>query len=176
MAWEINFRARLGDAEKAYEVLNMLLRPVDAIDPKTRKPYGSGSNNNLFSSHPPFQIDGNFGGSSGIMEMLLQSETGSITPLPALPKAWKEGMISGLKVVGNATCSLAWDQSRPGKLTQFTLVAHATYKHILTLPKELKDYKLRLNGRLLDVKALTEDGRIHLPLMHPGDRLVLSRR
>ena len=176
MAWKINFRARLGDAEKAYEVLNMLLRPVDALDPKTRKPYGSGSNNNLFSSHPPFQIDGNFGGSSGIMEMLLQSETGSITPLPALPKAWKEGMISGLKVVGNATCSLAWDQSRPGKLTQFTLVAHATYKHILTLPKELKDYKLRLNGRLLDVKALTEDGRIHLPLMHPGDRLVLSRR
>ena len=176
MAWKINFRARLGDAEKAYEVLNMLLRPVDAIDPKTGKPYGSGSNNNLFSSHPPFQIDGNFGGSSGIMEMLLQSETGSITPLPALPKAWKEGMISGLKVVGNATCSLAWDQSRPGKLTQFILVAHATYKHILTLPKELKDYKLRLNGRLLDVKALTEDGRIHLPLMHPGDRLVLSRR
>ena len=176
MAWKINFRARLGDAEKAYEVLNMLLRPVDAIDPKTGKPYGSGSNNNLFSSHPPFQIDGNFGGSSGIMEMLLQSETGSITPLPALPKAWKEGMISGLKVVGNATCSLAWDQSRPGKLTQFTLIAHATYKHILTLPKELKDYKLRLNGRLLDVKALTEDGRIHLPLMHPGDRLVLSRR
>lgn len=176
MAWKINLRARLGDAEKAYEVLNMLLRPVDAIDPKTGKPYGSGSNNNLFSSHPPFQIDGNFGGSSGIMEMLLQSETGSITPLPALPKAWKEGMISGLKVVGNATCSLAWDQSRPGKLTQFTLVAHATYKHILTLPKELKDYKLRLNGRLLDVKALTEDGRIHLPLMHPGDRLVLSRR
>ena len=176
MAWKINFRARLGDAEKAYEVLNMLLRPVDAIDPKTGKPYGSGSNNNLFSSHPPFQIDGNFGGSSGIMEMLLQSETGSITPLPALPKAWKEGMISGLKVVGNATCSLAWDQSRPGKLTQLTLVAHATYRHILTLPKELKDYKLRLNGRLLDVKALTEDGRIHLPLMHPGDRLVLSRR
>jgi hypothetical protein len=110
------------------------------------------------------------------MEMLLQSETGSITPLPALPKAWKEGMISGLKVVGNATCSLAWDQSRPGKLTQLTLVAHATYRHILTLPKELKDYKLRLNGRLLDVKALTEDGRIHLPLMQPGDRLVLSRR
>lgn len=176
MAWKINFRARLGDAEKAYEVLNMLLRPVDALDPKSGKPYGSGSNNNLFSSHPPFQIDGNFGGSSGIMEMLLQSETGSITPLPALPKAWKEGMISGLKVVGNATCSLAWDQSRPGKLTQLTLVAHATYSHILTLPKELKDYKLRLNGRLLDVKALTEDGRIHLPLMQPGDRLVLSRR
>ena len=108
------------------------------------------------------------------MEMLLQSETGSITPLPALPKAWGEGAITGLKVIGNATCSLEWDQSRPGKLTHFLLEAHAPYSHILSLPEGLTSYQLRLNGRILMPSTLLKGGRLHLPPMKPGDRLELS--
>lgn len=176
MAWKVNFRARLGDAEEAYQVLNLLLRPVAERDPQTGKINGSGTENNLFSAHPPFQIDGNFGGASGIMEMLLRSETGSITPLPALPKAWGKGQVTGLRVVGNATCSLAWDQSKPGKLTQLELVSHSPYRHQLTLPAALTHYELRLNGRMLQPKQLLRSGRLHLPLMQTGDKLILRSK
>ena len=176
MAWKVNFRARLGDSEEAYKVLNLLLRPVAELDPKTGKANGSGTENNLFSAHPPFQIDGNFGGASGIMEMLLRSETGSITPLPALPKAWAKGEITGLRVVGNATCSLSWDQSKPGSLSYLELVSHSPYRHQLTLPKGLERYELRLNGRLLQPKQLLRSGRLQLPLMKAGDKLTLTAR
>ncbi len=173
MGWKVNFHARLGDAEGAYEVLNMLLRPVDAIDPKTNKPYGSGTEPNLFSSHPPFQIDGNFGGSSGIMEMLLSSETGCIIPLPALPKAWKDGSIQGLRVIGNATCSLSWSA---GQLDRLVLEAHHAYRHTLLLPDEGRGYTLRLNGRALDTKTLLHQGRLRLPQMQAGDRLEVVKK
>lgn len=173
MGWKVNFHARLGDATGAYEVLNMLLRPVDALDPQTKKPYGSGSHPNLFSSHPPFQIDGNFGGSSGIMEMLLQSETGVIQPLPALPKAWSTGSIQGLRVVGDAVCSLSWQD---GQLQQMELVAHSPYQHILLLPSEGQGYQLRLNGRPLTTKRLLRQGRLHLPRLKAGDRLEVIKK
>ena len=173
MGWKVNFHARLGDATGAYDVLNMLLRPVDALDPQTKKPYGSGSHPNLFSSHPPFQIDGNFGGSSGIMEMLLQSEAGVIQPLPALPKAWSTGSIQGLRVVGNAVCSLSWQD---GQLQHMELIAHSPYQHILLLPSEGQGYQLRLNGRPLTTKRLLHKGRLHLPRLKAGDRLEVIKK
>lgn len=173
MGWKVNFHARLEDAAGAYEVLNMLLRPVNETNPATGAPYGSGTNPNLFSSHPPFQIDGNFGGASGVMEMLLQSETGSIIPLPALPEAWPAGSISGLRVVGNATCSLRWEG---GRLTQLELLAHSPYQHRLRLPAGGEGYELRLNGRQLSPKKLLKQGLLHLPAMKAGDRLVVVRK
>jgi alpha-L-fucosidase 2 len=132
-AWIINFFARLKDGEKAYENLLALLE--------------KSTMSNLFDNHPPFQIDGNFGGTAGITEMLLQSHSGEVELLPALPSAWGKGHIYGLMARGGFQVDIDWEN---GKLTKARIIS-----------KLGNPLKLNYSGQIIEMKN-TDKGKEYL--------------
>lgn len=141
-AWKINFWARLADGNHAHQILKGLLAPVSM---------GGSTHNNLFNSHPPFQIDGNFGATAGITEMLLQSHVRKngiylIDLLPALPKVWKNGSISGLRARGGFHVDLTW---RHGKISKATITSNIGGKALIRSNGKIQSIHLPPNGKFV---------------------------
>lgn len=118
MGWKVNLWARAKDGDHARRILNNALKHSTAYNTDQ---YRGGIYYNLYDSHAPFQIDGNFGVCAGIAEMLLQSQNNVIELLPALPRAWKNGSVSGLKAVGDFTVDVAWKNLLPSEVN---IVSH----------------------------------------------------
>jgi alpha-L-fucosidase 2 len=167
-AWKINFWVRLRDGNHAFKILSEQLRPTSELKVVMSK---GGTYPNLFDAHPPFQIDGNFGATSGISEMFLQSQDRYTDPaalgqdryyidlLPALPSAWPSGSVTGLRARGGFQVDLAWQDGRLQSATIVSLGGTAA--------------KVRYRNDILDLH-LTPGESVKLTISN--DRLVLTQR
>jgi alpha-L-fucosidase 2 len=132
IAWRINLWARLGEGDHAESVIKLLL------DPSRTYP-------NMFDAHPPFQIDGNFGGAAGILELLLRCVDGEIVLLPALPSAWREGSVQGLRGRGGIQIDIGW---RDGKLVNALLRGKRGSSAQVRLGDVVRTVRMPRGGRL----------------------------
>lgn len=136
MGWKINLWARVLDGDHAHDILELALRHHSVG--------GGGVYYNLYDSHSPFQIDGNFGACAGIAEMLMQSHCDTIQILPALPSVWKEGSINGLKAVGDFTVDIAWAD---GQATMAKIVSNQGQPLYINYPN-IVDKQIKVNGEV----------------------------
>ncbi|WP_258392497.1 glycosyl hydrolase family 95 catalytic domain-containing protein [Dolosigranulum pigrum] len=151
---KINLWARLLDGNRAHHLLSEQLRQSTL--------------NNLWDTHPPFQIDGNFGATSGITEMLLQSHDGYIAPLPALPDVWKDGSVKGLKARGNVEVAMNWKNST---LYELQLTAHSGGLLTIDYPN-IHNWTATVNGKLVE-HQMVKDNRIAINTQK-GDNVVFK--
>ena len=141
LAWKISYWARFLDGNRSYKMIHRLLSPAESPDKKIR----GGSYKNLFDAHPPFQIDGNFGGAAGIIENLMQSHLNRIDLLPTLPDALPDGSISGVCTRGGFELAFLWED---GKL-----------QHVEVLSKSGNTCRLKYDDKLIEFE--TEEGKTY---------------
>ncbi len=126
---------------------------------------GGGTYANLFCAHPPYQIDGNFGGTAGIAEMLVQSVDSTIELLPALPRGWKAGHFAGLRVRGGAEISAAWSGLQ---VREMTIKATNAHTFVIRKPKTAKTVQIKKNNKISNTSSDTI--RVN---MRPGETVKL---
>lgn len=143
MAWKMNFWARLLDGDHAYSIISNFITLV--FNTGTDYNHGGGLYSNLLCSHPPFQIDGNFGYTAAVAEMLIQSHTGYIHLLPALPSAWKHGNVKGLRARGGFEIGMEWED---GTLTKAVIYAEKGGRTILFYDNKQKQINLKPGDKL----------------------------
>jgi len=146
--WRINLWARLLDGNHAYKMYRELLKYVEPDGVKTDYARGGGTYPNLFDAHPPFQIDGNFGGAAAIAEMLVQSSENEIHLLPAIPDAWNSGSVKGICARGGFEVSMDWKNKSVKKLS---ILAKNSGKTTLYFGSEKKEINLK-KGQIFELK------------------------
>lgn len=144
LAWKINFWARLLDGDHAYKMSRRVLRPSGS---GVKMATGGGAYSNLLCAHPPFQMDGNMGYVSGVTEMLLQSQAGTVVApvidlLPALPSAWPTGEVKGLRARGGYTVDMKW---KDGKLTELQITASPQSPETVTVRYRGREWNVYFN-------------------------------
>lgn len=143
--WRINLWARLRNARQAYHIYQKLLTAVAPEGDRTPNyQHGGGTYPNLMDAHPPFQIDGNFGGTAGVCEMLIQSDGTHLDLLPALPEVWRDGEISGLRARGGYTVAMKWHD---GQLTEATIRASQPGSLIVRCQGKTRAIKFKRAGK-----------------------------
>jgi alpha-L-fucosidase 2 len=146
--WRINLWARLWDGNRAYKMYRELLHYVDPDGKKTETPRrGGGTYPNLFDAHPPFQIDGNFGGAAAVAEMLVQSNETEIRLLPALPDAWESGSVKGICARGGFEVSMEWNAKTLKKVSVYSKKGGKT---TLVFGNSKKEIALK-NGQKMEI-------------------------
>jgi alpha-L-fucosidase 2 len=143
--WRINLWARLKNGEKAYQIYRKLLTAVAPEHDNTPNySHGGGTYPNLFDAHPPFQIDGNFGGTAGVCEMLVQSSSDHrIELLPATPSAWSSGKVKGICARGGYVVDMTWKE---GRVVQATIKNQTSQKRCVTLVANGKEQQVKIKG------------------------------
>jgi alpha-L-fucosidase 2 len=143
--WRINLWARLEDGNHAYKMYRELLHYVEPDGMSTNYAGGGGTYPNLFDAHPPFQIDGNFGGAAAVGEMLVQSNEDQIKLLPALPDVWESGSVKGICARGGFEISMEWNNKTLKKISVFSKKGGKT---ILLSGNKQKDISLKKGQRI----------------------------